>query len=137
MLRERPPEVQQPLGSGRSYLPAVLPSSFEALPPAAFERASQSIYHHPPSRCDMRATHPEHIAKMQSLAQLAREIAEQVQGPEGWRNSVRGYAAGHVANSLRVPGELAEAEVTLIEAKRLVFDQRGGLSAAPTLTLRV
>jgi len=54
-----------------------------------------------------------------SLARLAQEIAEQVQGPESWRHRIRGYALGHVANSLRVPGELVAAEVTLVEAKRL------------------
>lgn len=59
------------------------------------------------------------IERTASLARLAQEIAEQVQGPESWRNSVRGFAAGHVANSLRVPGELEEADVVLEKALRL------------------
>ncbi|HEV7503486.1 MAG TPA: hypothetical protein VGS07_01070 [Thermoanaerobaculia bacterium] len=78
------------------------------------------------------------VERTAALARLAREIAEQVQGPEGWRNSVRGYAAGHVANSLRVPGELAEAEVTLTEAKRLWdagWDPAGVLDPGRLLSL--
>ncbi|HSS77436.1 MAG TPA: hypothetical protein VLV54_11895 [Thermoanaerobaculia bacterium] len=59
------------------------------------------------------------VARTASLARVAQEIAEQVQGPEGWRHRIRGYAAAHVANSLRVPGELEPAEVTLMEALRL------------------
>jgi transcriptional regulator with XRE-family HTH domain len=52
-------------------------------------------------------------------AHLARRIAERVEGPEEWRNRVRGYAAAHVANVLRVSGDLVSAEATLEEAKRL------------------
>jgi tetratricopeptide (TPR) repeat protein len=59
------------------------------------------------------------IARTASLARLGQEISEQVQGTEGWRNRIRGYALGHVANSLRLPGELEAAAATLVEAKRL------------------
>ena len=59
------------------------------------------------------------VERTASLARLAREIAEKVQGAEGWRNSVRGYALGHVANSLRVPGELEAADAVFEDASRL------------------
>ncbi|HEV7503488.1 MAG TPA: helix-turn-helix transcriptional regulator [Thermoanaerobaculia bacterium] len=59
------------------------------------------------------------VERTASLARLAREIAEKVPGTEGWRNRIRGYAVGHVANSLRLPGELEAADVILREAKRL------------------
>jgi tetratricopeptide (TPR) repeat protein len=54
-----------------------------------------------------------------SRARLAEEIAQHVRGPEGWRNRVRGYAAGHGANVLRVSGKLRAAEARLEEAKEL------------------
>ena len=54
-----------------------------------------------------------------SLARVAEEIAGQVQGPEGWCNSVRGYAAGHASNVTRVIGDLKEARSGLEVAKRL------------------
>lgn len=53
------------------------------------------------------------------LARLGVEIAEKVQGPEGWRNRVRGYAEAHGPNVLRVAGELPAAEPGLEEAKKL------------------
>jgi len=59
------------------------------------------------------------IERTASLARLAQEIAERVQGPEGWRNRIQGYVLGHVANSLRVPGELAAADAVFEEALRL------------------
>jgi tetratricopeptide (TPR) repeat protein len=58
------------------------------------------------------------VERTASLARLAQEIAERVQGPEGWRNRIRGYALGHVANSLRVPGELAAADAVFEQALR-------------------
>jgi transcriptional regulator with XRE-family HTH domain len=57
------------------------------------------------------------VAGAASWARLAREIAEQAQGPECDR--LRGYAAAHEANILRVSGELNAAEAVLQEAKRL------------------
>src|SRR5436305_6608716 len=52
-------------------------------------------------------------------ARLAQEIAERVTGPEEFRNRVRGYALGHVANLLRVSGELRPADATFERAKGL------------------
>jgi tetratricopeptide (TPR) repeat protein len=57
------------------------------------------------------------VAGAASWARLAREIAEQERGPE--RDRLRGYAAAHEANILRVAGQLKEAEVCLKDAKRL------------------
>jgi len=59
------------------------------------------------------------VGRTASLARLAQEIAEQVQGPEGWRHRIQGYALGFVANSLRVPGELEAADAVLEKALRL------------------
>ena len=52
-------------------------------------------------------------------ARLAREIAARARGPVEFRNRLQGYALGHVANVLRVSGELREADTTLEQAKRL------------------
>ncbi|HVS00908.1 MAG TPA: tetratricopeptide repeat protein [Thermoanaerobaculia bacterium] len=59
------------------------------------------------------------LERAAGLARLAREVAERVQGPEEWRSRVRGYAAAHEANVLRVEGELKEAEASFEQAKRL------------------
>lgn len=59
------------------------------------------------------------VGRSASLARLAREIAERVQGPEGWRYRIQGYALGHIANSLRVPGELEAADAVLEKALQL------------------
>ncbi len=48
-----------------------------------------------------------------SWAQLAQEIAGLVEGPQGWRDRLLAYAAAHVANALRVAGELKAAELVL------------------------
>jgi transcriptional regulator with XRE-family HTH domain len=53
------------------------------------------------------------------LARLAREIAERVPGPEGWRQRVRAFAAAHVANVLRVAGKLKAAADLFEEVWRL------------------
>jgi tetratricopeptide (TPR) repeat protein len=52
-------------------------------------------------------------------ARLAEEIAQHVRGSEGWKNSVRGYAAGHGANILRVSGKLKVSEARFGVAKDL------------------
>jgi tetratricopeptide (TPR) repeat protein/DNA-binding XRE family transcriptional regulator len=52
-------------------------------------------------------------------ARLAVEIAERVRGPEEFRNRIQGYALAHVANLLRVSGELKQADATFERAKRL------------------
>jgi transcriptional regulator with XRE-family HTH domain len=51
------------------------------------------------------------------LARLAREVADRVGGPEEWRNRLRGYAAAHLANALRLSGDSEAADATLQEAK--------------------
>ncbi len=59
------------------------------------------------------------VERAAALAALAREIAEHMRGPESWRHRVRGFAAAHVANALRVRGELRAAEAVLEQAKEL------------------
>jgi tetratricopeptide (TPR) repeat protein len=59
------------------------------------------------------------IERAASLARLSQKIAERVQGPEEWRNRVQGFAVAHVANALRVTGELKAADSVFEEAKRL------------------
>jgi tetratricopeptide (TPR) repeat protein/DNA-binding XRE family transcriptional regulator len=59
------------------------------------------------------------VERAAAWAHLAREIAARVRGPEDWCSRVQGYAAAHVANVLRVSGDLRLAEATLGEAKRL------------------
>lgn len=50
------------------------------------------------------------VERSASLARLAQEIAERVQGPENWRNRIQGFAMAHVANALRIQGEFKGAE---------------------------
>jgi tetratricopeptide (TPR) repeat protein len=59
------------------------------------------------------------VERAAGLARLALEVAERVQGPEDWRSRVRGYAAAHVANALRVAGDLNAADALLETAKQL------------------
>jgi tetratricopeptide (TPR) repeat protein len=59
------------------------------------------------------------LKRSAALARLASEIAEQVPGPAGWRDRVQGYATAHVANVLRVAGDLKGAEAHFTTAKRL------------------
>lgn len=59
------------------------------------------------------------LERAAALARLAQEIADRVRGPEEWCNHIRGYAAAHGANVLRVVGELNPAEAALEQAKRL------------------
>jgi tetratricopeptide (TPR) repeat protein len=59
------------------------------------------------------------LERAAAWAHLARQIAERVRGPEEWRDRLRGYAAAHGANVLRVSGDLGAADVTLEEARRL------------------
>jgi tetratricopeptide (TPR) repeat protein len=59
------------------------------------------------------------VERAAAWAQLARDIAARVKGPEEWCRRVQGYATAHVANILRVSGSLELAESTLAEAKRL------------------
>ncbi len=59
------------------------------------------------------------LERAASLARLAQEIAEHVRGPKSWLRRVRGYAAGHGDNILRIVGELKAARVGMEEAKGL------------------
>ena len=59
------------------------------------------------------------VQRSAALARLALEIAEQVPGPDGWRDRILGYATAHVANALRVAGDLKGAEATFTTARRL------------------
>ncbi len=59
------------------------------------------------------------VEQAAAWAHLAQQIAERVPGPEAWRNRLRGYAAAHLANALRVSGDLGFSEITLEKAKCL------------------
>lgn len=61
------------------------------------------------------------VERAAGLARLAGEIAERVQGPEGWRRRVRGLAAAQGANVLQVRGEPKAAEAAFEEARRLWY----------------
>jgi len=52
-------------------------------------------------------------------AEIARQTALWVKGPEGWRKRLQGYAVAVFANTLRVAGKLKAADVAMKEAKRL------------------
>ncbi len=52
-------------------------------------------------------------------AELARQIALLVKGPDGWRTRLQGYAAAVFANTLRVAGKLKDADKAMKEARRL------------------
>jgi tetratricopeptide (TPR) repeat protein len=52
-------------------------------------------------------------------ARLGQQIAELIEGPEEWVLRLQGYALAHVANAMRVGGELKMAETLLEEAKGL------------------
>lgn len=49
-------------------------------------------------------------------ARLAREIAQRVPGPEGWRRRVLAFATAHTANVLRVTGKLKAASTLFDES---------------------
>jgi tetratricopeptide (TPR) repeat protein/predicted XRE-type DNA-binding protein len=53
------------------------------------------------------------------LARLARQAARRIPGPKGWIRRVRGFAAAHAANVLRVAGRLKAADALFQKAKRL------------------
>jgi tetratricopeptide (TPR) repeat protein len=59
------------------------------------------------------------VERAASLARIAERIADLVPGPEEWRNRVRGYAAAHGPNVLRVAGRLRDARADLKQAKQL------------------
>lgn len=59
------------------------------------------------------------VERAAAWARLAELIAEEVRGPEEWRNRVRGYAVAHGANVLRVSGELRAADAAFETSKQL------------------
>lgn len=59
------------------------------------------------------------LKRAATLARIAQEIADRIRGPKEWHNRVRGYAAAHGANVLRVVGQLKSADAALEQAKRL------------------
>lgn len=59
------------------------------------------------------------VERAAAWASLAEEIAARIPGPEEWRNRIRGYAAAHGANVLRVSGELKAADTAFERAKHL------------------
>ncbi len=59
------------------------------------------------------------VEQAAAWAHLAQQIAERVPGFGEWRNCLRGYAAAHVANVLRISGDLRSAETAFEGAKRL------------------
>jgi tetratricopeptide (TPR) repeat protein len=54
-----------------------------------------------------------------ALAKLAREFADQVEGPEGWPEAIQSLAMAYQANTRRIPGGLKAARSLFREAKRL------------------
>lgn len=52
-------------------------------------------------------------------AQLAREVADRVEGPEGWIQCLQAYSLGHVANAVRVAGEYPVSDSLMTQAKSL------------------
>ncbi|HEX7183124.1 MAG TPA: helix-turn-helix domain-containing protein [Thermoanaerobaculia bacterium] len=73
------------------------------------------------------------------FAQVAVEIAERVRTGPLFRQRIEGYARFHLANALRVAGDLRRADVTLAKAKKLWSQGEAGdpslLSEARVLSL--
>lgn len=57
--------------------------------------------------------------KSLDLADLALVIADRVEGQEGWRNRLKGYAWAHHANARRVANDFAGADKEFSQAKNL------------------
>lgn len=57
--------------------------------------------------------------RARDLALAAVRIARHLPARKGWRRRLRGFAAAHLANALRVAGKLNRAERTLAVARRL------------------
>jgi transcriptional regulator with XRE-family HTH domain len=69
-------------------------------------------------------------ARAVQLADLAVLAAERAPGEPGWRNRVEGYARAHLANALRVGGDLPAAEREMARAEEL---WRSGAAEDPGL----
>jgi transcriptional regulator with XRE-family HTH domain len=77
--------------------------------------------------CDeSAAAAPDSAAEARTLAELAIEIARRVPGTPGWRSRVEGRAGAHLANALRVGGQIREADDEL--ARALVLWEAGTAS---------
>lgn len=68
--------------------------------------------------------------KALDLADLALAIAERVEGEEGWRSRLKGYAWAHDANARRVANDFAGADEAFVRAWSL---WRAGAAADPGL----
>ena len=73
------------------------------------------------------------------LARCATAVAAAAPGNEGWRSRLMGYAGTHLANALRVGGDLKQADEAFGRSKTLwdagVADDPGLLNAARVLHL--
>jgi tetratricopeptide (TPR) repeat protein len=65
-----------------------------------------------------------------ALAELAVQVAERVPGSEAWRSRLLGYARAHLANAMRVGGDLPAAEAEFARAELLWL---AGAAADPGL----
>ncbi len=54
-----------------------------------------------------------------SWARLGTEVAGLVPGPKGWASRIQGFTQAHVANILRVKGDLEHADIMLEGARKL------------------
>lgn len=77
----------------------------------------------------LRAAH-ESAEWATNLAELAVQVAERVPGGKAWRSRLLGYARAHLANALRVGGDLPAAEAELTRAELL---WHAGAAADPGL----
>jgi transcriptional regulator with XRE-family HTH domain len=59
------------------------------------------------------------VKRARMVAQVAVEVAQALRVPEGWQNSLRGYATSHLANAFRVGGNHEAADQAITEAKLL------------------
>src|SRR6202049_1840931 len=66
----------------------------------------------------VRAAH-ESAEWATDLATLAVQVAERVLADEAWRSRLLGYAGAHLANALRVGGDLPAAEVEIARAETM------------------
>jgi transcriptional regulator with XRE-family HTH domain/tetratricopeptide (TPR) repeat protein len=74
---------------------------------------------------------PDSAQRARRLAELAVEVAERVNGPDGWRSRMLGYAGVHVANAMRVDGNDLPAAGETFERARAQWE--AGAEADPGL----
>jgi len=81
--------------------------------------------------CDeSAAAAPDSAAEARALAELAVEIARRVPGTPDWRSRVAGWAGAHLANALRVGGQIREADDEFARALTL---WKAGAASEPGL----